>query len=83
MRYIKGSLGKGLVYENRGHTDIVAYTDADWAGSTSDRMSTSGYCILIGGISFLGGVRNEILWPGIVQRLNIDLCLLLRVGWFG
>lgn len=46
-------------------------------------MSTSGYCILIGGISFLGGVRNEILWPGIVQRLNIDLCLLLRVGWFG
>ncbi|RZB72392.1 Retrovirus-related Pol polyprotein from transposon RE1 isoform B [Glycine soja] len=31
---------------------------ADWAGSTSDRMSTSGYCILIGGISFLGGAMN-------------------------
>ncbi|XP_073220110.1 secreted RxLR effector protein 161-like [Cicer arietinum] len=42
LRYIKGAPGKGLVYTNRGHSDIVAYTDADWAGSPSDRRSTSG-----------------------------------------
>lgn len=49
LRYVKGSPGQGLLYENKGHADIVGYSDADWAGSPSDRRSTSGYCILIGG----------------------------------
>ena len=38
-----------MLYEDKGHTQIVAYTDADWAGSLSDRCSTSGYCVFIGG----------------------------------
>lgn len=29
LRYNKGSPRNGLIYEKRGHTDIVAYTDAD------------------------------------------------------
>ncbi|RVW32653.1 putative mitochondrial protein [Vitis vinifera] len=43
----KGS--QGVLYENRGHTQVVGYTDADWAGSPTDRRSTSGYCVFIGG----------------------------------
>ena len=38
-----------MLYENRGHTQIVGYCDADWAGSPADRYSTSGYCVFIGG----------------------------------
>ena len=49
LKYIKGAPGKGLIYENRGHTQIVGYSDADWAGSPIDRRSTSGYCVLVGG----------------------------------
>ncbi|XP_050897679.1 uncharacterized mitochondrial protein AtMg00810-like [Lathyrus oleraceus] len=49
LRYIKRTLGKGLVYENKGHTQIIGYSDADWAGSPIDRRSTSGYCVLVGG----------------------------------
>ncbi|RVW70963.1 Retrovirus-related Pol polyprotein from transposon RE1 [Vitis vinifera] len=41
--------GQGMLYEDKGHTQIVGYTDADWAGSPSDRHSTSRYCVFIGG----------------------------------
>ncbi|RVW38614.1 Retrovirus-related Pol polyprotein from transposon RE2 [Vitis vinifera] len=41
LRYIKSTPGQGVLYENRGHTQVVGYTDADWAGSPTDRRSTS------------------------------------------
>ncbi|RVW45712.1 Retrovirus-related Pol polyprotein from transposon RE1 [Vitis vinifera] len=39
-------LGQGMLYEDRGHTQILGYTDADWVGSPSDRRSTSGFLSL-------------------------------------
>ncbi|RVW65710.1 Retrovirus-related Pol polyprotein from transposon TNT 1-94 [Vitis vinifera] len=42
LRYIKSTPGQGVLYENRGHTQVVGYTDADWAGSPTNRRSTSG-----------------------------------------
>ena len=38
-----------MLYEDKGHTQIVGYTNADWAGSPSDRRSTLVYCVFIGG----------------------------------
>ncbi|RVW48386.1 Retrovirus-related Pol polyprotein from transposon RE1 [Vitis vinifera] len=52
LRYIKSTPGQGVLYENRGHTQVVGYTDADWAGSPTDRRSTSGYCVFIGELRF-------------------------------
>ncbi|RVW16796.1 Retrovirus-related Pol polyprotein from transposon RE2 [Vitis vinifera] len=49
LRYIKRTPGQGVLYKNRGHTQVVGYIDADWAGSPTDRRSTSGYCVFIGG----------------------------------
>ena len=34
---------------NNQSTQINAYTDADWVGSTIDRKSTAGYCTFVGG----------------------------------
>ena len=49
LKYIKGSPGKGLVFCDRGNTDIIGYSDVDWAGDASDTICTSGYCVFIWG----------------------------------
>ncbi|XP_020229078.1 uncharacterized protein LOC109810105 [Cajanus cajan] len=48
LKNIKGAPGKGLLYGYNNHTRVVGYSDADWAGSPSDRRSTSDYCVFIG-----------------------------------
>ncbi|CAL2254340.1 unnamed protein product [Prunus armeniaca] len=48
MRYLKSSLGRGLMFAGHGHLDVEGHTDADWAGSVTDRRSTSGYFIFVG-----------------------------------
>ena len=49
LRYIKGIWGQGVLYENRGHTQVIGYCDANWAGSPVDRRSILGYCVFIRG----------------------------------
>ena len=49
LRYLKVALGKGLLFSNHGHLKVEGYTDADWAGSTDDRRSTSRYFTFVGG----------------------------------
>ena len=54
MRYPKAHPSRGLLYKANGHLWVEAYTDADWAGSPSDRKSTTKDC------TFLR--RNLITW---------------------
>uniref|UniRef100_A0A2N9FA47 Integrase catalytic domain-containing protein n=1 Tax=Fagus sylvatica TaxID=28930 RepID=A0A2N9FA47_FAGSY len=49
LRYLKSAPGKGLMLYKNGHLEVEGYTDADWAGSITDRRSTSGYCTFVGG----------------------------------
>lgn len=50
LKYLKGTLGKGLFFKKYGHLNISGYTDADWAGNRSDRRSTGGYFTFVGEI---------------------------------
>lgn len=43
MRYLKGTIEKGLVYKPNLDNTITGYCDADWAGNIDDRQSTTGY----------------------------------------
>jgi len=37
LKYIKSAPGKILLYENKGITQVVGYSNTDWAGSPSDK----------------------------------------------
>jgi hypothetical protein len=49
LRFLKGCPGKGVIYRAQGNSRVEGYVDADWAGSTTDRKSTSGWCIYVFG----------------------------------
>lgn len=49
LRYLKSSPGEGIGYASNRHLLVSAYEDADWAGSPTDRRSTTGYCTFLGG----------------------------------
>ncbi|PRQ34018.1 putative RNA-directed DNA polymerase [Rosa chinensis] len=49
LRYLKGTVDRGIVMKNNGHFNLVGYSDSDWAGNAIDRKSTTGYCTFIGG----------------------------------
>ncbi|KAL5725033.1 Beta-galactosidase 8 [Ranunculus cassubicifolius] len=61
LRYLKHAPGRGVLYRVNGHLNVEGYTDADWAGSHSDRRSTTGYCTFFGG--------NLVTWKSKKQNV--------------
>ncbi|KAM1095689.1 hypothetical protein ACFX2B_010399 [Malus domestica] len=49
LRYLKGSIGRGILMQKNESNHILAFTDADWAGNSLDRKSTTGFCTFVGG----------------------------------
>ncbi|GJX27192.1 ribonuclease H-like domain-containing protein [Tanacetum coccineum] len=48
LRYVCGTLNYGLQLFSSTTSDLVAYSDADWADCPTTRRSTSGYCVFFG-----------------------------------
>ena len=47
LRYMKGTVNQRLVYTKAANFELTGYSDSDWAGSTPDRRSTTGYCFML------------------------------------
>lgn len=48
LRYLKGTSHYGLQFFRSSSMDLLAYSDADWAGCPDTRKSTSGFCVFLG-----------------------------------
>ena len=48
LRYVKATQNYGLFYRADLDIKLEGYTDVDWAGSQTDRRSTSGYMFTLG-----------------------------------
>ena len=48
LRYLKSTLSSELHLWSSSSHILSVYSDADWAGCSDDRRSTSGYCIFLG-----------------------------------
>ncbi|XP_075473355.1 uncharacterized protein LOC142504363 [Primulina tabacum] len=48
LRYIAGTVNLGLWYTKETNTNLVGFSDADWAGNLDYRKSTTGGCFYLG-----------------------------------
>ncbi|XP_051147536.1 uncharacterized mitochondrial protein AtMg00810-like [Andrographis paniculata] len=48
LRYLRGTMNHGLVFDADSSLQLEAYCDADWGTCLDSRKSITGYCIFIG-----------------------------------
>ena len=61
VRYLKGTCGRGILFKRNGNLDLLAYTNADWAGDRDGRKSTFGYFTFVEG--------NLVTWKSKKQKV--------------
>ena len=48
LRYLRGTIDYGLMYEANQKINLEGNVDSDWVGSAIDRKRTSGCCFIMG-----------------------------------
>ena len=59
FRYLQGTQSHGLQYHSGANIGFEGYSDADWAGDTNDRKSTSGYVFKLCGAPISWGSKKQ------------------------
>ncbi|XP_071704142.1 uncharacterized protein [Rutidosis leptorrhynchoides] len=59
LRYLKGSLDLGIMFERNKDVKLEGYSDSDWAGSVDDMKSTSGYVFNRGSGAFCWNSKKQ------------------------
>ncbi|XP_020593593.1 uncharacterized protein LOC110033819 [Phalaenopsis equestris] len=48
LRYLRGTQFQSLLFPTSSSLELRAYSDADWGGDSTNRKSTTGFCIFLG-----------------------------------
>jgi len=59
LRYVKETLGFGILYNRNKDPRFHGYTDSDWAGCVDDRKSTSRYVFNLGTGAITWASKNK------------------------
>jgi hypothetical protein len=64
LQYLKGILGKGILFKRNGGLVLEAYTNADYTELIVDRRSTFGYCTFLGKnlVTWRSKKQNVVAW---------------------
>ncbi|GJU15139.1 ribonuclease H-like domain-containing protein [Tanacetum coccineum] len=63
LRYLRGTTDLGLQLFRSTTSQLIAYSDADWAGYPATRRSTSGYCVFLAETSWIRNLFRELHTP--------------------
>ncbi|KAL8142992.1 LOW QUALITY PROTEIN: hypothetical protein V2J09_016024 [Rumex salicifolius] len=95
LHYLKSCLGKGVLFKKGSKLVIEAYTDVDYASSVTEKRSTLGCCVLIGGnlVSWRSKKQNVVARSSAeseLRALTQGICELLwiilgdlKIDWEG
>ena len=59
LRCVSGTKDRGLLYRTGTTTQLVGYTDVDWANNDVDYRSTSGYAFSLGSAAIAWNSKNN------------------------
>lgn len=83
LRYLKTTVGQGILVLNTNNTDLVAYCDADWLGCPLTRRSRSGYLLLLGGapISWKSNKQSVVSRSSAEAEYRVMAIVVSEVTW--
>ena len=84
LHYLKGTLGRGILFKKGGAMTLEAYADADYAGFVVDKRSTSNYFTMLGGnlVTWRSKKQNVVAKSSAeakFQSMALGVCELLWV----
>ncbi|MCO5609889.1 hypothetical protein L7F22_064123 [Adiantum nelumboides] len=59
LRYVRATLDHALLYDADVPVELHGYISADWAGSTTDRRSTSGFMFTLGSAAITWSSKKQ------------------------
>lgn len=61
LRYIKGTFDFGVLYKRGEKSELVGFTDSDYAGDVNDRRSTYAYVFMMGSGSISWASKKQLI----------------------
>ncbi|CDF40674.1 unnamed protein product [Chondrus crispus] len=76
MRYVQGTRNLGIVFDNKSKSlELFGFSDADWAGCSDSRKSTSGYVFkFCGGAISWSSRKQTVVATSTCEAEYIALC---------
>jgi Reverse transcriptase (RNA-dependent DNA polymerase) len=59
LRYVAGTLSRGLCYRRDGNAELIGYVDSNWAACLDTRRSVTGVIFLLAGAAIMWGSRTQ------------------------